>query len=317
MDPDDLELLDQSLQRATHARSGEPLEAALAEIGWVDALGAEPRAAVASLFNHQGHAAASSRALSTVVASALGLDRDSVVLLPPLGSTAPPASIAADDRPVVAGVALGGSADSSHMIVVGAREGETVAASVPTRDLAIRVARGIDPRLCLLDVSGELPSRAWTPTSGAWSDAVAAAQRAVGHELVGAMRAMLELARVHALDRVQFDRPISSFQAVRHRLAESLVAIESADAALDGAWVDGTPFAATVAKAVTGHSAAVVRRHCQQVLAGIGFTTEHDLHHFVRRTIVLDQLFGDARMLSERIGADLLASRELPEILPL
>ena len=48
-------------------------------------------------------------------------------------------------------------------------------------------------------------------------------------------RAMLALARQHALDRVQFGRPVASFQAVRHRLAETLVAIEGAEATLSAA----------------------------------------------------------------------------------
>jgi alkylation response protein AidB-like acyl-CoA dehydrogenase len=72
-----------------------------------------------------------------------------------------------------------------------------------------------------------------------------------------------------------------------------------------------------VAKAVAGRSARTVARHCQQVLAGIGFTTEHDLHLHVRRTLVLDRLLGDHRSLTRRLGQDLLARRALPSILPL
>lgn len=61
-------------------------------------------------------------------------------------------------------------------------------------------------------------TRAWRQTSdraeGCWDDAVALARLAVGHELGGTMRAMVDLAREHALERVQFDRPIAGFQAV-------------------------------------------------------------------------------------------------------
>jgi hypothetical protein len=53
------------------------------------------------------------------------------------------------------------------------------------------------------------------------------------------------------------------------------------------------------------------------VLAGIGFTTEHDLHRYIRRTLVLDALFGDARTLARQIGADLIEAGRLPSILPL
>ena len=127
---------------------------------------------------------------------------------------------------------------------------------------------------------------------------MALGQLALGHELVGLARAMLELARRHALDRVQFGRPIGSFQAVRHRLAESLVALEAADGLLSAAWEDPSPVTAAMAKGLAGRSARTVARHAQQVLAGIGFTAEHPLHRYVRRTIVLDQLLGASSVLT-------------------
>ena len=186
-------------------------------------------------------------------------------------------------------------------------------------DLAPRPVDGLDPMLELveLDVEWDPGAGDWSPVTGAWTDAVAAGQRAIAHEMSGAMRTMLRLAREHALERIQFGRPIGSFQAVRHRLADSYVAIEATDAALDGAWLDGSPFSAALAKAVAGQSARTVRRHCQQVLAGIGFTTEHDLHRFVRRTMVLDALLGDARTLTHQLGADLIRDGHLPRLLPL
>jgi alkylation response protein AidB-like acyl-CoA dehydrogenase len=128
---------------------------------------------------------------------------------------------------------------------------------------------------------------------------------------------MLELAREHALSRIQFDRPIATFQAVRHRLAETLVAIESADALLAAAWEDRSPDTAAMAKALAGRGARVASRHCQQVLAGIGFTTEHPFHRYARRVLVLDELFGSSRTLTKALGAELLTSGRLPAQLPL
>src|SRR5207245_4705497 len=110
----------------------------------------------------------------------------------------------------------------------------------------------------------------------------------LAHELVGASRTMLQLARDHAVDRVQFGRPIASFQAVRHRLADSLVAIEAADAATGAWWEAPSPVAAQLAKAVAGRSARIVTRHAQQVLAGMGFTQEHPFHRYLRRVLGLD-----------------------------
>ena len=72
-----------------------------------------------------------------------------------------------------------------------------------------------------------------------------------------------------------------------------------------------------MAKALAGRGARTAARHCQQVLAGIGFTTEHPLHRYVRRVLVLDELFGSARALTRQLGDELLDDRQLPPLLPL
>ena len=143
------------------------------------------------------------------------------------------------------------------------------------------------------------------------------AQLALAHELVGVSRRALAMAGEHALERIQFDQPIAKFQAVRHRLAETLVAIETAVAVLDAAWLDPTPVTAAMAKASAGRGARVAAKHCQQVLAGIGFTTEHDLHRYLRRIWMLDQLFGSSALLTKTLGEQLIATRTLPPLLPL
>ena len=150
-----------------------------------------------------------------------------------------------------------------------------------------------------------------------WSASVALCQLAVGHELLGASRKMLELARQHAVERTQFDQIIGKFQAVRHRLAETLVALEAADAMLGAAWEDGSPTTAAVAKALAGRASRTAARHCQQVLAGIGFTTEHEFHHYVRRVLVLGAFFGGTRSLTKELGVELLTSQRLPALVPL
>ena len=143
---------------------------------------------------------------------------------------------------------------------------------------------------------------------------LADARRAVGWWLVGAARAMLALARQHALDRVQFGKPIASFQAVRHRLAETLVAIEGAEATLSLPGEDNPDLTALLAKAAAGKAALTAAKHCQQVLGGIGFTAEHDLHHHVKRALVLDGLLGSSRELTRRAGAGLRARGSAPRL---
>ncbi|HKE73780.1 MAG TPA: acyl-CoA dehydrogenase family protein [Acidimicrobiales bacterium] len=320
MDAEERELFAKSLGRATAQHTGEALDAALDELGWADALAADPRAAVAGLFEHQGAANATSSALDLVLAAGLGLDPSRAglaVVVPPLGRWSPPGEAGSSVR----GLGTAALARRAGAVVVSPTAGGAGAAAVVVAPdgLDLRTVGGIDPALGLVEVAGDGLAPASRPTlaDGAWPAAVAAGQRALAHELVGASRTMLDLAREHALERVQFGRPIAAFQAVRHRLAEALVAVEAADAALGAAWDDGTPFSAAVAKAVAGRSARTVARHAQQVLAGIGFTTEHPLHRYVRRALVLDALLGGAHSLTRRLGEDLLAGRSLPSILPL
>ncbi len=152
--------------------------------------------------------------------------------------------------------------------------------------------------------------------SGGEAVPLAAGRRALGWWLVGTSRAMLTLARTHVLDRVQFGRPLAAFQAVRHRLAETLVAIEGAEAAL-AASTDDDELGAVLAKAAAGQAAITAARHCQQVLGGIGFTAEHDLHRHVRRALVLDGLLGSTRELTREAGARLREHGSAPRLVHL
>ncbi|MET9992752.1 acyl-CoA dehydrogenase family protein [Streptomyces mutabilis] len=144
---------------------------------------------------------------------------------------------------------------------------------------------------------------------------VAEGRRALGWWLLGTGRAMLALARRHVLDRHQFGRPLSSFQTLRHRLAETYVALEGAEAVLSAAGDDAT--SALLAKAAAGRAALTAARHCQQALGGIGFTAEHDLHRHVKRALVLDGLLGSARDLTREAGALLLREGRAPRLVEL
>ncbi len=146
--------------------------------------------------------------------------------------------------------------------------------------------------------------------------ALHAGWRALGWWLVGTSRTMLSLARQHAVDRVQFGRHISSFQAIRHRLAETLVAIEGAEATLQVATECADPqgLASLLAKAAAGQAALTAARHCQQVLGGIGFTAEHPLHHHIKRSLILDGLLGSSRELTHDAGRAVVAAGSAPRL---
>lgn len=309
----DLELFQRSLRVATGQHSGEALDAALTELGWGDALSFDTRAALSCLFEAQGEACASSSALDLVVVHALGLELDGAtsVVLPAIGEWAPPA------QPSGARVAVRGLLTVSRpsVLVVAADGAEATAAFVDASALELRPVHGLDPWLALVEAHGAVDRPDGVAVD--WTAAVTLAQLALAHELVGASRTALRLAREHALERIQFGQPIAMFQAVRHRLAEALVAIETASAVIGAAWLDRSPVTAAMAKATAGRSARTAARHCQQVLAGVGFTTEHDLHRSVRRIFVLEQLFGSHAALTKRLGEDLLSTRALPRLLPL
>jgi alkylation response protein AidB-like acyl-CoA dehydrogenase len=119
-------------------------------------------------------------------------------------------------------------------------------------------------------------------------------------EAAGGAGWCVETAAAYARDRRQFGRPIGQFQAVKHRCADMLVALEEARAtAWDAAAaLDADPDAPDTALAVAAAGAvafdafATVAKDCIQVLGGIGFTWEHDAHLYLRRATALRQLFG-------------------------
>jgi Acyl-CoA dehydrogenase, C-terminal domain len=320
MDGEERELFEKGLRHAAANHTGEALDAALGELGWRHALAADASAAVSLLFELQGAANATSSALDDVILGALepaGTPAVGVVL-PTVGGWDAPGRVEGEEL-AVRGVGTDGLRRRPTAVVVAATGDGHVAAIVETADLELRPVAGIDPSLAMVEVAvGRVRHRDGAPTPpAAWPAALAAGRLALGHELVGAARHMLRLACDHARERIQFGRQIASFQAVSHRLADTRVAIDAAEAALHAAWDDGSPLTAALAKALAGRGTRAARRHCQQVLAGIGFTTEHPLHRYVRRTLVLDGLLGDARSLTRWLGDDLLRTRRLPAILPL
>jgi hypothetical protein len=313
MDADDLALLQRSVRAATDQHTGDALDTALSELGWHDALAVAPAAAVSTLFALQGAANRTSSAVDAVMRTALGANAVGLVL-PAIGQWCPPGELTGDVL-AVRGLATAATTRQDAAIVTARSGDDAVAIAVPTAGLTVRAVHGLDPRLGIVEVTGDVASTGGDRVD--WTGAVRLAQLAIGHELAGAATRMLELACAHARERVQFGQPISTFQAVRHRLADALVGIETTSAALDAAWRDGSPQAAAIAKALAGRGALLAARHCQQVLAGIGFTTEHPFHRYVRRVLVLDQLFGSARALTRELGAAILHTRRLPPLLPL
>jgi alkylation response protein AidB-like acyl-CoA dehydrogenase len=128
-------------------------------------------------------------------------------------------------------------------------------------------------------------------------------------EMLGGADRALTMAVEYAKERVQFGRPIGSFQAVKHRCADMLVDVEGMRSSVYwAAWCIGADHpdasvAASTAKIWCSDASKRVMASALQVHGGIGFTWEHDLHLFMKRA-QLDQLtFGDASYHRERLAA--------------
>ena len=130
-------------------------------------------------------------------------------------------------------------------------------------------------------------------------------------ELLGLSRAMLALTVDYASQRHQFGRPIGSFQAVKHHLANARLEIEfAAPAVLHAAYAvaRGQPDASRAvsqAKWLAGAAAAVTGRAALQCHGAIGYTTEHDLHLYLKRSWALARTWGGADLHADRVAASI------------
>jgi alkylation response protein AidB-like acyl-CoA dehydrogenase len=126
-------------------------------------------------------------------------------------------------------------------------------------------------------------------------------------ESVGAMDVLFEMTRQYAVDRVAFGRPIGSFQAIKHQLADMSMNLEAGKAIAVAATRavqagdDEAGEIASMAKAWVGDAGIDIAQGCFQVFAGIGFTWEHDSHLFLRRLTMNSLLFGEPDWHRERI----------------
>ena len=130
----------------------------------------------------------------------------------------------------------------------------------------------------------------------------------VSAELLGGASRVLDLTVAYAKERVQFGRPIGSFQAVKHRCADMLVDVEGMrSTAYHAVWCIGAgdadaSVAASTAKVWCSDASRRVMASGLQVHGGIGFTWEHDLHLYLKRAQLDQVTFGDATYHRERLA---------------
>ena len=126
-------------------------------------------------------------------------------------------------------------------------------------------------------------------------------------EQVGGAQRSLEMARDYALERYAFGRPIGSFQAIKHKLADVYVATELARSnAYYGAWAlarnaPELPVAAAAARVSANEAFFLAAKENIQVHGGMGFTWEFDCHLYYRRAKLLSLVLGSTRLWKDRL----------------
>ena len=321
IEADDLAMLASSFEAAMADAPG-PSEAdqALYDLGWVELLASAPDQGAATAFSALGKTNSAASLLDDVVANALGAEAalESCCVFP------------APHKADVPGHLRGETVMVDGLLSARAETAVTTVLSVVTESgvghfavdaglLHGPAVDGIDPGRAYHRVVVEIPAEALEPTAaeGSWESAVAGARVALAHQLLGGARWMLGEARQHAIDRAQFGRPVAQFQAIRHKLAESLVQIEGAASVAGACLHDPDPMLAALAKSLAGQAARTTATHAQQVLAGIGFTAEHRFHYWLKRMLVVDTLFGSASSIPVEIGQHLLSEGTAPRLIQL
>jgi len=165
-----------------------------------------------------------------------------------------------------------------------------------------------------IEMSGT-PGRLIGIDGAGWDTMVKVLDRAavgLAAEQVGGAQMVLDMAVEYAKVRVQFGRPIGSFQAIKHKCADMLLEVESAkSAAYYAAWCaaednDELPAMASLAKSYCSEAYFHAASENIQIHGGIGFTWEHPAHLYFKRAKTSELLFGDPtyhrELLAQRIG---------------
>ncbi len=125
-------------------------------------------------------------------------------------------------------------------------------------------------------------------------------------EQIGAADRCLELTVEYTKQRVQFGRPIGSFQALKHRMADLYVAVQSARAVVGDAVAQPTPVSATLARLAASEAFCTVAGEAIQLHGGIAITWDHDMHLYFKRAHGSAQLLGAPREQLRRLESEIL-----------
>lgn len=125
-------------------------------------------------------------------------------------------------------------------------------------------------------------------------------------EQIGAASRCLDLTVQYTKDRVQFGRPIGSFQALKHRMADLYVAVQSARAVVEEALNEPSPTSAALARFSASEAFSKVAAEAVQMHGGIAITWEHDIQLYFKRAHGSAQLLGPPRDYLRRLESEVL-----------
>ncbi|MEJ6656065.1 MAG: acyl-CoA dehydrogenase family protein [Pseudomonas sp.] len=140
-----------------------------------------------------------------------------------------------------------------------------------------------------------------------WAHALDQGALASSAQLLGLTQRMLDISIDYVAERKQFGKPVGSFQAVKHRLADVVIQLEFAKPVVHraaNALAQGSPLRSVYisqAKVAAATVAAAAARNCIQVQGAMGYTWEMDLHIFMKRAWALDGLWGDRAHHKQRM----------------
>jgi len=216
--------------------------------------------------------------------------------------------IASGEAIITVSPGAGGPVTDAHAAMLMLVPGERGIYAVPTSELVLAPEASVDATRRVFSFEGSSQGELIAPNPEASEAAFDRGAFATAAVLCGIADRVIELAAAYAKERQQFGKPIGSFQAVKHLLADALLGLEFARPAVwRSAWSIATdaPDRArdtSIAKALASDAAVDACRAALQVHGAIGYTHEHDLHLWLNKGFALSAAWGSAARHRDRVG---------------
>lgn len=324
MDEFEKQAFSEGLAKTIGSTPAAQLREALDEFGWLELLDEDPAEAVGIVFPLLGEHLVALPLLDDVCVKAAGLEPgpETAFVYPELSSPAPTSTAALEGGVLkirLRGVVVGRESAPETVVVPVLLDGVPALAAGPWAGPWPASGQGIDAESgwARLDAEWSVPAGALVaePEPGAaWTAVRAAGHLALANQMNAVGAAMLRLAVEHTTSREQFGQRLSGFQVVRHKLADVRIWQEAAALAAEAAQEAGDSTSGLLAKTLAGRFLRTARENCQQLLGGMGFTQEHDFHRYLRRALVLENLFGSTASLRAELGSSIRADGSVPRL---